>query len=98
MGLKPSRVLDQNRELIRHVVLSHRSANPRVFGSVLHGTDTETSDLDLLIDPLPGATLIDLGAIQEELEEALGIPVDVLTPRELPASFRATVLQEAVPV
>lgn len=95
MSMKPSMVLNQNRDLIRHVVLSHRSANPRIFGSVLHGTDTESSDLDLLIDPLPGATLIDLGAIQDELEEALGISVDVVTPKELPASFRASVLQEA---
>lgn len=98
MNLKPSLVLNQNRDLIRHIVLSHRSSNPRIFGSVLHGTDTEASDLDLLIDPLPGATLIDLGAIQDELEEALGVSVDVLTPRELPAGFRELVLQEAVPV
>jgi predicted nucleotidyltransferase len=98
MNLKPSLVLNQNRDLIRHIVLSHRSSNPRIFGSVLHGTDTEASDLDLLIDPLPGATLIDLGAIQDELEEALGVSVDVLTPRELPAGFRELVLQEAMPV
>ena len=98
MNLKPSLVLNQNRDLIRHIVLSHRSSNPRIFGSVLQGTDTEASDLDLLIDPLPGATLIDLGAIQDELEEALGVSVDVLTPRELPAGFRDLVLQEAMPV
>ena len=50
MNTRPSVVLSQNRELIRHIVLSHRSNNPRIFGSVLHGTDTEGSDLDLLID------------------------------------------------
>lgn len=98
MNSRPSLVLNQNRELIRHIVLSHRSSNPRIFGSVLHGTDTEASDLDLLIDPLPGATLIDLGAIQDELEEALGIAVDVLTPKELPIDFRERVLTEAAPV
>lgn len=98
MIIKPSMVLNQNRDLIRHVVFSHRSVNPRVFGSVLHGTDTEASDLDLLIDPLPGATLIDLGAIQDELQEALGISVDVLTPKELPVSFRDSVLREAQPL
>jgi len=98
MNTRPSVVLSQNRELIRLIVLSHRSSNPRIFGSVLHGTDTESSDLDLLIDPLPGATLIDLGAIQDELEESLGISVDVLTPKELPLSFRELVLREARPV
>lgn len=53
MGLKPSTVLNQNRELIRQVTLSHRAHNPRVFGSVTRGTDTEGSDLDLLVDPCP---------------------------------------------
>lgn len=98
MNLKPSTVLNQNRELIRQIVLSHRSSNPRVFGSVIRGTDTESSDLDLLVDPLPGVTLFDLGAIQIELEESLGISVDVLTPKDLPRKFRDQVLGEALPV
>jgi predicted nucleotidyltransferase len=54
--------------------------------------------LDLLIDPLPGATLFDLGAIQIELEESLGVGVDVLTPKDLPPKFREHVLLTAVPV
>jgi len=91
-------VLNQNRELIRQIVLRHRSNNPRVFGSVIRGTDTESSDLDLLVDPLPGVTLFDLGAIQIELEESLGISVDVLTPKDLPRKFRDQVLGEALPV
>lgn len=69
-----------------------------MFGSVLRGNDTEDSDFDVLVDPLPGATLLDLGAIQIELEEVLGVAVDVLTPGDLPLKFRAQVLQEAVPV
>lgn len=98
MNLRPSTVLDQNRDLIRHIVLSHRSINPRVFGSVIRGTDTESSDLDLLVDPLPGVTLFDLGAIQMELEASLGVSVDVLTPKDLPMKFRNQVLAEAIPV
>ena len=57
---------------------------PARFGSVIRGTDTESSDLDLLVNPLPGVTLFDLGAIQIELEESLGISVDVLTAKDLP--------------
>ena len=98
MNRRPSEVLRQNRDLIRSVALLHRTENLRVFGSVLRGEDTETSDLDLLVDPLPGATLLDLGAIQIELEESLGISVDVLTPGDLPKKFRNQVLSEAVPV
>ena len=76
----------------------HRAANPRVFGSVLHGTDEDGSDLDLLVDALPGATLFDLGELQFELESLLGVPVDLLTPGDLPPKFRADVLAEATPL
>ena len=69
-----------------------------MFGSVLRGTDEDGSDLDLLVDALPGATLFDLGGLQVELEEILGVPVDLLTPGDLPLKFRAKVLAEAVPI
>lgn len=98
MSTRPSTVLEQNRELIRRIISSHRTTNPRVFGSVVHGTDTESSDLDLLVDPLPDASLFDLGAIQIELEESLGVAVDLLTPGDIPKWFREEVLQEAIPV
>jgi predicted nucleotidyltransferase len=52
-----------------------RAINPRVFGSVLRGRDTESSDLDILVDPLPGTTLFDLGGLQIALEELLAMPV-----------------------
>lgn len=91
-------VILKHREAINLVAKRCHSANPRVFGSVLHGTDTENSDLDLLVDPLPGATLFDLGELQIELENMLGLPVDVLTPRDLPVKFREAVLHEARPI
>lgn len=50
-----------------------------------------------LADPLPGATLFDLGGLQVELEDLLGVPVDLLTPGDLPAKFRAEVLEQARP-
>ena len=67
-------------------------------GSVLRGRDTESSDLDILVDPLPGATLFDLGGLQIALQELLGVPVDLLTPGGLPHRARERVLREAVPV
>ncbi|HEX2890769.1 nucleotidyltransferase family protein [Vineibacter terrae] len=52
--VRPSVLLERYRTEIRSIVARHRGANPRVFGSVLHGTDTEESDLDLLVDSEPG--------------------------------------------
>lgn len=94
----PSVALSQHREMIRAAVAGSRLINPRIFGSVLHGTDHEGSDLDLLVDALPGVTLFDLGGLQVELEELLGVPVDLLTPDDLPEKFRKSVLAEAVPL
>lgn len=96
--MKPSQALALHREAIRRVVESHRARNARVFGSVVHGNDTEDSDLDLLIDPTPETTLFDIGAIRHELLGLLGVQVDVLTPMALPEKVLKTVLVEAVPV
>jgi predicted nucleotidyltransferase len=96
--VKPSEALASNRAAIRQVVESHNARNPRVFGSVLRGEDTDGSDLDLLIDPTPETTLMDVAAIQVELQRLLGVSVDVLTPRALPETFRSRVLSEAAPV
>ena len=96
--MRPSVVLDSNRSAVREAVGRFRTENPRVFGSVLHGTDRDGSDLDLLVDALPGATLFDLGGLHAELESLLGLRVDLLTPGDLPLKFRAQVLAEAQPV
>ncbi|MBP6893496.1 MAG: nucleotidyltransferase family protein [Gammaproteobacteria bacterium] len=96
--MKPSTLFQQKRSAIRAVTSRHRVANPRVFGSVLHGDDQEGSDLDLLVDPLPDTTMFDIGGLRGDLEELLGIKVDVLTPDALPDKFRAAVLAEAEPV
>jgi predicted nucleotidyltransferase len=96
--MRPSIALQTHRDAIREIALSHRVKNVRVFGSALHGDDTEDSDLDLLVDPTPETTLFDIAKIQVELKELLGVTVDVLTPRALPDKFREQVILEAQPV
>jgi len=96
--MRPSAALELHRELIRQTTARYPLANPRIFGSVLRGTDDEDSDLDLLVDPLPGATLFDLGGLQEELQNQLHVHVDVRTPGELPPRIRTQVLAEAQPL
>ncbi len=96
--MRPSVALQTHRIAIREIALRHRVTNVRVFGSVLHGDDTEGSDLDLLVEPTSQTTLMDIGAIRYELKKLLGVSVDVLTPKALPDSFRDRVLNEAVSV
>ena len=80
------------------MVLNSGMVNPRLFGSVVHGDDSEGSDLDLLVDPSPETSLLDIAKLQMALEAEVGIKVDLRTPNFLPASFREKVLSEAVPV
>ncbi len=96
--MKPSMALELHRDTVRNIALKRRVKNIRVFGSVLHGTDTDQSDLDLLVDPTSKTTLMDIGAIRYELRQLLGIPVDVLTPNALPKKFRERVVREARPL
>ena len=90
--------LESNRAAIRDIAARHRVRDVRVFGSVLRGTDTDGSDLDLLVEPTEQTTLLDIGKIQFELSELLGIGVDVLTPAALPERLREKFLAEAQPV
>jgi predicted nucleotidyltransferase len=93
--VKPSIALEQHREAIRQIVERYHAANARYFGSVLRGEDTEESDLDILIDPTEETTLFDVGAIQVEISELLGVKVEVLTPGALPDRWKMDVLREA---
>ena len=96
--MRPSEALKLHRSRIRESALSHRVSGVRVFGSALRGDDVAGSDLDLLVEPTPQTTLMDIGAIRFELKKLLGLEVDVLTPNGLPVKFRDQVLREAVPV
>ena len=96
--MRPSETLERHRDEIRRLALSHGAANPRVFGSTARGEDGEGSDLDILVDPMAGTTLFDLGALFEALKATLGVGVDLVTICELPADIHPQVLAEARPI
>ena len=96
--MRPSERLNTHREAVRAIVAAHRASNPRVFGSVARGEDTEESDLDILVDSADRMSLFDLGGIQFGISQLLGVEVDVVTANALPDKFRSRVLEEAVPI
>ena len=96
--MRPSTALNAHRAEIIAIVIAHNASNARVFGSVIREEDTDASDLDLIIDPTPETSLLDIGAIRFELKKLLGINVDIVTPNALPDHFRDKVLRESVPV
>ena len=96
--MKPSIALGVHREEIRALVGKYRTSTPRIFGSVARGDDGEESDIDILVDTLPGATLFDLGGLQYDLQELLGAKVDVATSEGMRPRIRTRVMAEAVPL
>lgn len=93
--MKPSEALRQHRAAVLAIAASIGAGNVRVFGSVLHGQDTEESDIDLLVDVPKGTTLLDMVRLQNAIEKELGVATDVLTAGDLPPKFRNQVLAEA---
>lgn len=93
--MKPSDVVAGYRDVILKATGALSATSVRVFGSAARGDDTEQSDLDLLVEVPKGTTLLDMIGLQQELEAALGLKVDVVTPFDLPERVRARVLAEA---
>ena len=95
--MRPSLVLNsaENRQAIRAAVKARRGLNPRVFGSALHGTDQENSDLDVLIDEGPGMTTLDVTGLRNDLSDLLGVAVDVCPARRLRKNIRAQIIESA---
>jgi predicted nucleotidyltransferase len=97
MNADPSTVRRDSRDQIARIASAHGASNVRVFGSAARG-DEDAHDLDLLVEMGEGRSLFDLIALSDELAEALGVEVDVLSDRGLSPYLRDRILDEAVPL
>lgn len=91
-------LIENHRDALRAMAQHHGVTNLRVFGSMARGDADESSDVDLLVLPLPGTSLFDLGGLLADAEDLLGRRVDVVSERSLHPLIRDRVLAEAVPV
>lgn len=92
----PDRLLDENREMILRIATAYGADRVRVFGSRARGEARPESDLDLLVQLREGTSLLDIVAIKQDLEDALGCHVDVVTEASISPYIRERVLGEAV--
>jgi hypothetical protein len=90
--------LQQQKTSILDIAKNYHAVNIRVFGSVIRGEEREDSDIDLLVDFLPGTTLLDQVGLIDALSIALGRKVDIVSERALNKHLRQRILQEAVPL
>ena len=91
-----SELLKDKREAILQIAAKHGARNVRVFGSVARGEADDQSDIDFLVDMEPGRSLLDLGGLLMDLQDLLGLNVDVVTERGRKPRIRERVLHEAV--
>jgi predicted nucleotidyltransferase len=87
--------LQAHRATILEIASRHGARNIRVFGSMARGEAQPNSDIDFLVEIDAGRTLLDLIALEQELEDLLGPPVDVLTDGGLSPYLRQRILAEA---
>jgi len=90
--------LRKSAEVIRAVARRHGASRLRVFGSRARDQARPDSDLDLLVELEPDRTLLDLIAFRQDLEDALGCRVDVVTESALSPYLRDEVLAQARPL
>lgn len=86
------------RDLVRRLAARHGGSNVRIFGSHARGEAGPSSDVDLLVDMAAERSLLDLIALKHEVEDELGLEVDVVTEAGLSRHLKDQVLREAVPV
>lgn len=79
----PGSALHAHRAEVIAILERYKMTNPRVFGSVAHGTDVPGSDIDLLVDAAADLDLLDIIDAATELEKLLGTNVDIVTSRSL---------------
>ena len=90
--------LEQHRDAILRIAAKYGARNIRVFGSTVHGTSTERSDVDILVDLEPDRSLLDQVGLKQELEELLGRRVDVVVEGGISPYLEERILSEAVPL
>lgn len=91
------RVAAHRGELL-DVLRRHGVTNPEIFGSAARGDDHEGSDVDILVDFPPGTSIIDIIGIQHELEDLLGVPVDLVPRSGLKERVRSRAAKDLLPL
>jgi len=91
-------LLQEKREEILRIAAQHGAFNVRIFGSVARGEAKSDSDVDFLVELESSRSLLDHVALIQDLEDLLGVKVDVATDKGLRERFRDRILKEALPL
>jgi hypothetical protein len=96
MAEELKRIAETIASLKELVSQQYRADVVGVFGSYARGEQTAGSNVDVLVNFRPGATLFDLVGLADFLEERLNLRVDVVPVDALREEIREQVLEEAL--
>ena len=91
-----NKIIHHRRDEILEIARKYGAISVRIFGSVARGEDGPLSDLDVIVDMKQGSSLLDIVAIKQDIEDLLGIRVDLVTEAAISPYIKDKVLGEAV--
>jgi predicted nucleotidyltransferase len=90
--------VSRHRAEARQLLEGRGYLRPAVFGSVARGADRVDSDVDLLVDLPVDVGLYQLNRAAIDLEDLLGVPVDLVPRSGLRDRVSADVAADLVPL
>lgn len=90
------KVIEILKAVAGDILIRYRAQVKGIFGSFARGEESETSDIDVLVDFKESADLFDLVGLSLFLEETLQMPVDVVPTDAIKSDIRDTILKEAI--
>ena len=98
MQKRPSAIIDKMANKIKPILKRNGVLKAALFGSIIRGQETETSDIDILVNYDEGVTLLDVASLQFELEQLLGRKVDLVSEKFLHRRIRDRVNEEQIKI
>lgn len=90
--------IEELQQIIAPIAAKYHIAAVYLFGSYARGDNTAASDIDLRIDKGQLRGLFALGGFYEDVQNALGMDVDVVTTGSLDEEFLASIKKDEVPL
>ena len=90
--------IEKYKEILLEILKKHEVKKASLFGSIVRKEMTIDSDIDLIVEFKGDKSLLDLAALQIELEETLKLKVDILTYNSIHPLLKDQILAEQVEI
>lgn len=80
--------INQIKEVLQKIAYNYGVKKMYIFGSYAKGTANEDSDIDILVEKGRPLLLLMLSGMRQDAQEALGLPVDIVTTAGIEESFK----------